>query len=1189
MLCRMSKRIQKRKFDNVFKVKFILVLLVIAVAVTFSIPSLARYKNFVNLEAMFNKTEVWDGTIATSFSKGTGSQEDPYIIMTASELAFFGQEMSNPTYAGAYFELGNNIILNKGTFGYEDNNVTYSINDTKFYLGEYTGNAYESSSKDGNIISTINVFDSIDSFNGYFNGNNYTIYGLYITEDTTDLAFINSLKGTFENVYFKNTMIYGGANSAILANDVYSSEVNNVSTEGIVVGTGSKYDNNISFGLGNLEIVKDVTSYRETYDLTEYASYDFDSLVISGTYSSTLDNQVLSINGHDVSVGEFEVDLGTDVTELVLEVNDEEVSDIYLYDVVLIGTYNYPLTSGFVGKTANSNFTNVMNKADVYGINTSGLFGMVSDISLNNAYNHGNLSGINASAIVGRVTDNGSTIIDKVYNNGVLNGTNTYFIGDMVSNSEFKVGNSFNTQVLSSTFGNVSGNVEVINLYDVNSTNVIQGSLSGTVNVVERNEINKELLVDSLGFYEYVDDIHLVNNPLYVWVYGYEEVPILYLDELNNPIASLNIEVYSWNDIGYDLNEIKFTNSKAFNITPLNGFTEFKEVYYYIYDGDKALSREEVAAIVDADLEQNIDGWQVYEDIVQLDVEGRHIVYIKILDQSGNVTYINSDVLFFDLYGPDIKLSLDNSTWDSFNTSLDSKYISDTVDLSLEVSDEYSDVDEVSYYVSEVLMSKDDLSIVDTWISYEDVITLDNKGTSVVYIKASDTNGHENIINSDYIIYGGYSSKLYVGTDTAKEVNAANITKMSSVTYKYSYDEDIIYTEGYSNKIVVSNSLPIDTVMTFIDHKLNKVYSYKVIENATEYNLKDFVQVGNVSGVKFEDMAYTVTNTKDVSLVIDFSNTTISDDFTFKAYIDLRDSLDNVVLSTLKDGIGEVKVFKEFNNDIKITNNSVIYGINYDSNSTNVVNFEYSINSNIVGNILVSDTSYEGMKTGIAIKLVDSEGNIIDKKYLKNMEFIVDNKNYSADNDGVVRINMSDNLDKVSGSVTVITHENDLDLTDGSYSLVIVPYVANDGKYTNVYSNSIISIPVASDYQEILDYEFNVLVDDSYKILNKSDESVIVPFRIINDNSFSDSSVRVSLYKKDSLTAYNQDYSIVDLDNFITNELTLVTNYAYLVDSKSFELNLDLTKFEKTGYEIRFELFDGDKRIDVIKKKFIIK
>jgi hypothetical protein len=336
-------------------------------------------------------------------------------------------------------------------------------------------------------------------------------------------------------------------------------------------------------------------------------------------------------------------------------------------------------------------------------------------------------------------------------------------------------------------------------------------------------------------------------------------------------------------------------------------------------------------------------------------------------------------------------------------------------------------------------------------------------------------------------------------------------------------------------------------------------------------------------------MAYIVTDNKDVSLVIDFSDTTILDDFTFKAYIDLRDSLDNVVLSTLKDSIGEVKVFKEFNNDIKIVNNSVIYGINYDSDSTNVINFEYSINSNIVDSTLISDTSYEGMKTGIAIKLVDSEGNIIDKKYLKNMEFIVDNKNYSADNDGIVRINMADNLDKVSSSITVITHENDLDLSDGSYSLLIVPYIANDGKYTSVYFNSSISIPVVSDYQEILDYDFNVLMDDSYKILNKLDESVVIPFRIMNDNSFDDPNVRVSLYKKDSLTAYNQSYSVVDLDNYSINELTLAANYAYLVDGKNLELNLDLTEFEKTGYEIRFELFDGDKRIDIIKKKFIIK
>ena len=367
------------------------------------------------------------------------------------------------------------------------------------------------------------------------------------------------------------------------------------------------------------------------------------------------------------------------------------------------------------------------------------------------------------------------------------------------------------------------------------------------------------------------------------------------------------------------------------------------------------------------------------------------------------------------------------------------------------------------------------------------------------------------------------------------------------------------------------------------------IYYYDIDNTDLVISFDKFKKLGTKDNVSFDDVTYLVTDSKDLSIVFDFSKATVTSNFAFSVYVDLRDSLGNVVLSTLKDSLKVTNVYSNLDYQLSITNKSVIYGINYDSDSTNVINFEYSINSNIVDSTLISDTSYEGMKTGIAIKMVDSEGNIIDKKYLKNMEFIVDNKNYSADNDGIVRINTADNLDKVSSSITVITHENDLDLSDGSYSLLIVPYIANDGKYTSVYSNSSISIPVVSDYQEILDYDFNVMMDDSYKILNKLDESVVIPFRIMNDNSFDDPNVRVSLYKKDSLTAYNQNYSVVDLDNYSTNELTLAANYSYLVVGKSLELNLDLTEFEKTGYEIRFELFDGDKRIDIIKKKFIIK
>ena len=43
------------------------------------------------------------------------------------------------------------------------------------------------------------------------------------------------------------------------------------------------------------------------------------------------------------------------------------------------------------------------------------------------------------------------------------------------------------------------------------------------------------------------------------------------------------------------------------------------------------------------------------------------------------------------------------------------------------------------------------------------------------------------------------------------------------------------------------------------------------------------------------------------------------------------------------------------------------------------------------------------------------------------------------------------------------------------------------------------------------------------------------------------------------------------------------------MSGNKLELNLDLSNLEKNGYEIRFELFDGDTRIDLIKKKFIVR
>ena len=155
--------------------------------------------------------------------------------------------------------------------------------------------------------------------------------------------------------------------------------------------------------------------------------------------------------------------------------------------------------------------------------------------------------------------------------------------------------------------------------------------------------------------------------------------------------------------------------------------------------------------------------------------------------------------------------------------------------------------------------------------------------------------------------------------------------------------------------------------------------------------------------------------------------------------------------------------------------------------------------------------------------------------------------------------------------------------------VVITPFVANDGKYSNNYFDSCISIPVVSDYKDIFDYEFNVKMDDSSKILVKATGNTDVEFKVSSKHKFENASLRVSLYKKKEMTAYDQSYELIDLNEYIVNDLELIDNYSYAIENGKLTLKLDLSKFKKTGYEVRFELYDGNIKIETIKKKFIIK
>ena len=112
--------------------------------VSIGVPTLSRYKN---RNTIIN-APVWDGSVASSYRKGNGTENNPYIISNGSELAYFAMQLLSQDYSNTYFALSKDIVLNNGIFKYDvDNGVQYIIDDEVYYLGDYSDKYYENNDR----------------------------------------------------------------------------------------------------------------------------------------------------------------------------------------------------------------------------------------------------------------------------------------------------------------------------------------------------------------------------------------------------------------------------------------------------------------------------------------------------------------------------------------------------------------------------------------------------------------------------------------------------------------------------------------------------------------------------------------------------------------------------------------------------------------------------------------------------------------------------------------------------------------------------------------------------------------------------------------------------------------------------------------------------------------------------------
>ena len=263
-------RNKKLVISVIFSVVLVLVLIFSVV-----IPTFSRFRNGID-------NPEWDGLIASGFKSGTGTAQDPFIISTPNEFAYFANSMNNNNYENKYIKLTKDIVINKGVF----KNNTYIYDDVTYYLGN--NNKYYEEDTLETEAGSIKIFPIIEGFKGHFDGDFHTIYGLYEKDNNKNALFVD-FSGELKNLYLDNTYITGGYITAGVVANANNATIKNVLFNGTVIGNNNTRQTTKTVQINDFNVVDQTT---KTIDIPMISNVSTNTLTgtCSGTDTFTLNN-----------------------------------------------------------------------------------------------------------------------------------------------------------------------------------------------------------------------------------------------------------------------------------------------------------------------------------------------------------------------------------------------------------------------------------------------------------------------------------------------------------------------------------------------------------------------------------------------------------------------------------------------------------------------------------------------------------------------------------------------------------------------------------------------------------------------------------------------------------------------------------------------------------------------------------
>ena len=302
-------------------------------------------------------------------------------------------------------------------------------------------------------------------------------------------------------------------------------------------------------------------------------------------------------------------------------------------------------------------------------------------------------------------------------------------------------------------------------------------------------------------------------------------------------------------------------------------------------------------------------------------------------------------------------------------------------------------------------------------------------------------------------------------------------------------------------------------------------------------------------------------------------------------------------MSTLTSTMKKFNIITNTSSSIELSSDN-LPSINLNSNSTTNIKLDTNIIDKYFNEEKVIDTILEKKKLGLGIYITDELGNIVSKENFNNMTFSIDGNKYTPEENNIIYINLSDIVTNISKTLVIDTKATTLNLNNGNYFIKIFNYTSNFNKYIDSLRSNELVIPLKVEgVTKIEEHSFNVMLDK--QIIDKKDSNHI-NFNIIQSGNYTNPSIRVSLYKKNDFTAFNQNYTLVNIRDYVNNDLELIANNIYYAfkTPKKYNGTIDTynnlvlnfkDNIENNGYKVVFELYDGDIKISQIEKKFIVK